>query len=71
VIKRKSHNLDEALLKRAKRVLGVATETEAIHEALQAVLIGERIVDDLRAASAAGTFRRNFSVAMKREARSR
>jgi Arc/MetJ family transcription regulator len=37
-IKRKSHNLDESLLRRAKRVLGTTTETETIHTALRAVL---------------------------------
>jgi Arc/MetJ family transcription regulator len=46
-VKRKSHNLDEGLLRRAKRVLGAATETDAIHDALRAVLIGEEMVADL------------------------
>lgn len=56
-IKRKSHNLDEALLRRAKRVLGARTETDAIHEALRAVVLGEAIVADLEAARGPGTFR--------------
>src|SRR5262245_11130278 len=40
-VKRKRHNLDESLLRRAKKVLGAATGTDAIHEALRAVPIGE------------------------------
>src|SRR5262245_18461010 len=71
VIKRKSHNLDEALLKPAKRVLGVSTDTDAIHEALRAVLIGELTIADLRAATGRGTFRADFVRQMKRELRSR
>jgi len=47
-IKRKSHNLDAALLRRAKLALGVRTETEAIHEALRAILVGEQLVRDPR-----------------------
>src|SRR5262249_7104932 len=49
-VKRKSHNIDETLLRRAKRVLGASTETEAIHGALRAVLIGDEILRDLEAA---------------------
>jgi Arc/MetJ family transcription regulator len=71
VIKRKSHNLDEALLRRAKRVLGTKTETDAIHQALRAVLVGERIFGDLRAAAGPGLFRPQFVRAMRRETRSR
>jgi Arc/MetJ family transcription regulator len=71
MIKRKSHNLDEALLRRAKRVLGVATETEAIHGALHAVLRGEEILADLRAARGPGTFRSNLVRETRREMRSR
>jgi len=49
-VKRKSHNLDETLLRRAKRVLGASTETQAIHDALRAVLISADMVADLDAA---------------------
>jgi Arc/MetJ family transcription regulator len=69
MIKRKSHNLDEELLLRARRILGTTTETEAIHEALRAVLVGDRIVGDLRAAGRPGIFRSNFVREMRRESK--
>jgi Arc/MetJ family transcription regulator len=59
-MKRKSHILDETLLGRARRVLGAATETDAIHDALRAVLIGEQIVADLEAARGRDVFRPEF-----------
>lgn len=59
-VKRKSHNLDEELLRRAKRVLGTATETDAIHAALHAVLVGEEMVADLEAARGKDVFRPEF-----------
>ena len=71
MIKRKSHNLDESLLRRAKKVLGATTETAAIHEALRAVLVGERVVADLHAAAGRDVFRPDFVRRMRREARSR
>jgi Arc/MetJ family transcription regulator len=66
-IKRKSHNLDEQLLRRAVRALGVGTETQAIHEALRAVLIGEDLVKDLEAARGGRVFRRDFIREMRAE----
>lgn len=66
-VKRKSHNLDESLLRRAKRVLGAATETDAIHDALRAVLIGEEIIADLEAARGKNLFRREFAQQMRAE----
>ena len=68
-MKRKSHNLDETLLRRAKRVLGATTETEAIHDALRAVLIGEDIVADLEAARGKDVFRPEFVRRMQAERR--
>jgi Arc/MetJ family transcription regulator len=59
-VKRKSHNLDEALLRRAQRVLGAATETDAIHGALRAVLVGEEMVADLEATRGMDVFRPEF-----------
>jgi len=56
-VKRKSHNLDETLLRRAKRVLGASTETQAIHDALRAVLISADMVADLDAARGNDVFR--------------
>ncbi|AUX47733.1 uncharacterized protein SOCE26_092570 [Sorangium cellulosum] len=68
-VKRKSHNLDEALLHHVKRVLGAATETEAIHEALRAVLVGEGMVADLEAARGEDVFRAEFVRQMRAERR--
>jgi Arc/MetJ family transcription regulator len=68
-IKRKSHNLDEALLRRAQRTLGTTTETETIHEALRAVLIGDDLVADLEAASGRDAFRPEFVRHMRAERR--
>lgn len=68
-IKRKSHNLDADLLRRAKRLLGTRTETDTIHDALRAVLIGEAIVADLEAARAKGVFRSSFVREMQAERR--
>jgi Arc/MetJ family transcription regulator len=68
-VKRKSHNLDEALLRRAKKVLGAATETDAIHDALRAVLVGEEMVADLEAARGKDVFRADFVRRMRAEQR--
>ena len=68
-VKRKSHNLDEALLRRAKRVLGTITETDTIHGALRAVLVGEAIVADLEAARGKRVFRPEFVREMRAERR--
>jgi Arc/MetJ family transcription regulator len=70
-VKRKSHNLDESLLSRAKRVLGVATETDAIHAALRAVLLGEEAVAALRSARGRPIFRKAFERDMRSEIRGR
>jgi Arc/MetJ family transcription regulator len=72
-IVRKSHNLDARLLARAKKVLGVGTETEAIHEALESVLVGEEVMRDLDAVrgkngrGARGIFRPDFVRKMRAE----
>jgi Arc/MetJ family transcription regulator len=68
-IKRKSHNLDADLLQRAQQTLGVATQTEAIHEALRAVLVGEHVTADLAATGGRVAFRRQFVRQMQRERR--
>lgn len=59
-VRRKSHNLDETLLRRARRALGAATETDTIHEALRAVLVGEQAFADLKAVSGRRIFRDGF-----------
>ena len=68
-VKRKSHNLDETLLRRAQRVLGASTETDAIHGALRAVLVGEEMVADLEAARGKDVFRPEFVRQMRAERR--
>ena len=60
-VKRKSHNLDEALLRHAKRVLGATTETEDIHGALRAVIRGEDMIADIEAARGEDVFRPAFA----------
>lgn len=66
-IKRKSHNLDARLLWRAQRALGTATETDTIHQALQAVLVGEELVAALESVSGHVEFRPEFVMRMPRE----
>lgn len=68
-VKRKSHNLDETLLRRAQRVLGASTETDTIHGALRAVLVGEEMVADLEAARGKDVFRPEFVRQMRAERR--
>ena len=70
-IKRKSHNLDAGLLRRAQRALGTPTETETIHQALRAVLIGEQLVAALESTSGRVEFRPEFVKQMHRERRCR
>jgi Arc/MetJ family transcription regulator len=69
-VRRKSHNLDETLLRRAKRVLGVSTETDAIHAALRSVLVGEEAFADIRAVHGNNIFRSDFERAQRRGSRS-
>ena len=76
-VKRKSHNLDETLLNRARRALGAETETETIHRALSAVLIADELIADLEAARGSSPragrdlFRADFVRQMKAERRVR
>lgn len=76
-VKRKSHNLDETLLHRARRVLGADTETETIHRALAAVLVADEVMADLEAARGTSPkagrelFRPEFVQQMKAERRTR
>jgi Arc/MetJ family transcription regulator len=68
-IKRKSHNLNEALLRRAQRTLGTVTETDTIHRALESVVLGEELLADLKAARGSGVFRSAVVREMRRERR--
>lgn len=51
---KKTLMLDQRLLDRARRALGVRTETEAITQALEAVLRRERQIEGLRGLAALG-----------------
>ena len=66
-IKRKTHNLDARLLRRAQRALGTPTETETIHQALRAVVLGEHLVAGLKSTSGRVRFRPEFVEQMRRE----
>jgi Arc/MetJ family transcription regulator len=70
-IKRKSHNLDAQLLARARRALGARTETDTIHQALRAVLVGDDVVRDLEAARSRRSGRDLFHVDFLRAQRLR
>jgi hypothetical protein len=70
-VRRKSHNLDETLLRQARRVLGSKTETATIHDALRAVLVGDAAAADLEAARGKVRFRSEFARKMRGELRQR
>lgn len=53
-IHKKTLNLDEARLKRARKILGQPTDTATIHAALDWVIEGDAIVDDLLAVAGKG-----------------
>jgi len=53
-IHKKTLNLDEARLKRARRILGQPTDTATIHAALDWVIEGDAMVDDLLAVAGKG-----------------
>ena len=70
-VKRKHHNLDERLLRRAQRALGTSTETATIHGALRAVVLGDDLVAALESATGRIEFRPDFVRAMRRESLAR
>ncbi len=53
-VHKKTLNLDEARLKRARRILRQPTDTATIHAALDWVIEGDAIVDDLLAVAGKG-----------------
>jgi hypothetical protein len=53
-IHKKTLNLDEARLKRARRILRQPTDTATIHAALDRVIEGDAILDDLLAVAGKG-----------------
>jgi hypothetical protein len=54
VVHKKTLNLDEARLKRVRRILRLATDTATIHAALDWVIEGDAIVDDMLAVAGRG-----------------
>jgi hypothetical protein len=56
-IHKKTLNLDQARLKRVRRLLGATTDTSAIHMAFDWVLESQAIVDDLMAVAGKGAGR--------------
>jgi hypothetical protein len=65
-VRKKTLNLDQARLDRARRLLGESTDTATIHAALDRVIEGEAIVDDMMAV--AGKGRGLFRAARRRNA---
>jgi hypothetical protein len=53
-IRKKTLNLDAARLKRARRILARDTDTATIHAALDWVIEGQQMVDDLLAVAGKG-----------------
>ena len=53
-IRKKTLNLDGARLKRARRILAQETDTATIHAALDWVIEGQQMVDDLLAVAGKG-----------------
>lgn len=47
-VRRKNLNIDQAKLDRARRILGVRTETEAVDQALSMLLFREELVQGIR-----------------------
>jgi Arc/MetJ family transcription regulator len=58
--KKKTYNLDEELIGRARRVLDARTDTEAIQRALRKVVADAEIEQALEALLAEGRFRTVF-----------
>jgi hypothetical protein len=59
-VHKKTLNLDEARLKRARRILRLSTDTATIHAALDWVIEGDAIVDDMLAVAGRGRGRFRF-----------
>lgn len=53
-IRKKTLNLDAARLRRARRILGQATDTATIHAALDWVIQSQAMADDLMAIAGKG-----------------
>jgi hypothetical protein len=53
-VRKKTLNIDQSRLRRARRLLGADTDTAAIHAALDWVVESQAVVDDLLAVAGKG-----------------
>ena len=53
-IRRKNLNIDQAKLDRVRMLLGAATETETVDQALSALLLREELIAGVRAVAGTG-----------------
>jgi Arc/MetJ family transcription regulator len=53
-IRRKNLNIDQAKLDRVRKLLGASTETEAVDQALSALLLREELMAGVRLVAASG-----------------
>ena len=59
-LKKKTYNLDETLIERARRALDAKTDTDAINRALQRTIDEREIEERLDALLRAGRFRTRY-----------
>lgn len=56
-VKKKTYNLDEAMIEKARRLFNTETDTEAIHKALQKAIEDQEIEESLEKLLKEGRFR--------------
>ncbi len=59
-IRRKNLNIDQAKLDRVRKLLGASTETEAVDQALSALLLREEVTAGIRRIAGTGGLRNVF-----------
>jgi hypothetical protein len=59
-IRRKNLNIDQAKLDRVRKLLGARTETEAVDQALSALLLREEVLAGVRRIAGSGGIRNVF-----------
>lgn len=60
-VRRKNLNIDQAKLDRARRILGVQTETEVVDQALSMLLFREELVQGIREIGGTGGVENYFN----------
>ncbi|MGH7577244.1 MAG: type II toxin-antitoxin system VapB family antitoxin [Longimicrobiales bacterium] len=60
-VRRKNLNIDQVKLDRARRILGVQTETEAVDQALSMLLFREELVQGIREIGGTGGVENYFN----------